>query len=311
LAACPLCQSSGASLHENLVDRLFGAPGTWNLRECENRRCGLVWLDPQPISSEIWKLYRNYWTHGTVEPSTARAYPDRAPSLRKRAKALAGILLPWRRTALRSEARYLEDRPSGKLLDVGCGSGEFLAEMANRGWHAVGLEFDEDAIRAARRHPNIEVLAGGLSDQEFEGSQFDAVTLSNVIEHLPDPVEVFAELNRVLKPGGRLVIITPNAQSLGHRQFGRCWRGLEPPRHLFIFTHSSLTAIAQRVGFDRVSCFTTVGSSSGILEASKDLWDRSSSRERPPNLRTLLWRERLLTAFNAKNGEFLVLVGSK
>jgi SAM-dependent methyltransferase len=78
---------------------------------------------------------------------------------------------------------------------------------------------------------------------------YDAVVMAHVIEHVPDPTALVAEAHRVLQPGGRLVSVTPNARSAGHRAFGRAWRGLEPPRHLHVFTPESLRTVAVRGGF--------------------------------------------------------------
>lgn len=306
---CLICGAPGEYAHEQLRDRLFGAPGIWNCRRCSNRACQACWLDPQPIPSEIWKLYESYWTHGGDEPQAPDA--QLSSPAKRRVKSLLSRLLFWRRAALLSDSRYLADRTPGRLLDVGCGSGEFLAGMAQLGWEAIGTDFDEQAVVAAKRHRTIQVVCGGLAEQQFPDDCFDAITLSNVIEHVPDPHDTFREFARILKPSGRLVIVTPNANSLGHRAFGRCWRGLEPPRHLVLFTEKSLRSVASRSGLKVEACFSAPGASSGILEASRELWEKSSRQTKAPSVRRLNRTEQVLTLLNRPVGEFAVLLATK
>jgi 2-polyprenyl-3-methyl-5-hydroxy-6-metoxy-1,4-benzoquinol methylase len=306
---CLICGAPGKLAHENLQDRLFGAPGIWSSRRCSNRTCQACWLDPQPIPSEIWKLYGSYWTHGGDEPQAPDA--QLSSPAKRRAKKILSHLLFWRSAALLSDSRYLAGRKPGRLLDVGCGSGEFLAGMAVLGWEAFGTDFDEQAIAAAKRHRSVQVACGSLAQQQFADDWFDAITLSNVIEHVPDPQDTFRELARILKPSGRLVIVTPNANSLGHRAFGRCWRGLEPPRHLVLFTEKALRSLASKSGLRFEACFSAPGASSGILEASKELWEKSFRGTKTPSVRRLYRTEQALTLLNRPVGEFAVLVATK
>jgi 2-polyprenyl-3-methyl-5-hydroxy-6-metoxy-1,4-benzoquinol methylase len=304
---CELCGATGMVLHENLADRLFHAPGVWNLRRCMNERCELFWTDPLPDSADIWKLYQSYWTHGN------NSEPDAELSSvgKRRIKRLAARLLFWRREALLSDSRYLNQMPAGRLLDVGCGTGDFLAGMAQIGWDATGIDFDEEAVVSARRHQGIKVFSGSIFDQKFPHDAFDAITLSNVIEHIPSPLEMFIELKRILAPGGRITIVTPNPNSLGHRSFGRCWRGLEPPRHLFLFTPRMLKALAVRAGLTPIASFSAVGAKSGILRTSSELWHRFPRSKPSPNVARLQLQEQIFTLFNLPVGEFSVLLASK
>lgn len=82
--------------------------------------------------------------------------------------------------------------------------------------------------------------------------------MSHVIEHVPSPVELLAECRRILKKGGVLVALTPNADSATHKHYGRNWRGLETPRHFQIFTRNSLANIAGSAGFAHVETFPTM-----------------------------------------------------
>lgn len=265
---CYLCEEEGLLLYSGLRDRLFAAPGEWNLRRCPG--CGLIWLDPMPIPQDIGKLYVEYLTH-TIDDAVVNdaAIIDQL-SLRKGLKR--GILsagfgykeMPkdWKeeiggqilsrfsplRERIGSNVMWLDGSKRGRLLDVGCGSGRFLAKMRNFGWEVTGVEPDPKAVEVARKVLDIEVCQGTLEDTEFTQDSFDALTMSHVIEHVADPLVLLKECKRVLKPGGRLVLVTPNVESLGAWAFNQAWLHWDPPRHLFLFSPRTLTRCVESAG---------------------------------------------------------------
>jgi 2-polyprenyl-3-methyl-5-hydroxy-6-metoxy-1,4-benzoquinol methylase len=102
--------------------------------------------------------------------------------------------------------------------------------------------------------------------------------MNHVIEHVHDPVALMAECARILKPGGSLVIVTPNIESYGHRVFGAFWRGLEPPRHLHIFSLSALTRCAERAGFRSSKSWTTPVNAASFYLSSRALKESKPSK---------------------------------
>jgi SAM-dependent methyltransferase len=117
------------------------------------------------------------------------------------------------------------------------------------GWSVTGVDPDPAAVEWGRSQ-GLEVFVGTVADVPSD-MRYDVITLSHVIEHVPDPVALLRECGRRLRPGtGRVVITTPNIGSLGHRWFKGYWRGLEVPRHLFIFSPAALTACVARSGLD-------------------------------------------------------------
>ncbi len=268
---CVLCGAIGNSVYLNLQDRLFGAAGIWQLKRCANRDCGILWLDPMPLAEDIGKAYADYYTHvereaeGKAGPvkqvyrqmkrgyrASRYGYKENC-FVRSLGKAL--YLLPLRRSEVDAEARLLRAVPQGRLLDIGCGSGDWLLCMRELGWQVMGIDFDEDAVSAARQK-GLEVFCGVLEEQKFPGESFDAVTLNHVIEHVPQPIQTLAECVRILKKGAKLVMFTPNSASLGHRLFKQNWRGLEPPRHLHLFNPRSMKTLLKAAGFHEPSVRT-------------------------------------------------------
>jgi 2-polyprenyl-3-methyl-5-hydroxy-6-metoxy-1,4-benzoquinol methylase len=160
-------------------------------------------------------------------------------------------LLPLRGAIVDREIRHLPARAGGRLLDVGAATGAAVARMSALGWDAEGLDPDPEASAVAER-AGIKVTRGTLADLDDadHAEAFDAVTLSHVIEHLHDPAGELARIHRLLKPGGLLWIATPNLEALGHRRFGPDWVGLDPPRHLVLFTTGTLAGLLRRTGFE-------------------------------------------------------------
>lgn len=262
-------------LYEDLYDQLFAASGTWRLKRCANPECGLLWLDPMPSAEDLSKAYESYHTHGASAASTPRRFAKSAYRL------LADIVLapfgiPSERR--RMDTMLLARQPAATLLDVGCGDGSFLAQMAARGWSVAGVDFDPAAAAAACAAHGLEVQVGTIDSVVASGRSFDVVTASHVVEHVPDPERFLAQCRRVLKPDGSVILRTPNASSIGHRRYGRAWRGLEPPRHLHLFTPAALLAAARKAGFDDVECFTSCAGAEGILIASHFLRRKVSFR---------------------------------
>lgn len=268
---CGVCGATGETLYEGLQDRLFGAPGSWRMARCPDPACGLLWLDPAPLPADLGLAYADYYTHGS-EPVArgvfARAlrrwsmqgyYADRYgyPVHGGWAKRLLG------RAVVRSlELREILDRlilmqpplAGGRALDVGCGEGRTVETLAMLGWDAEGVDFDGAAIERGLAR-GLQLRLGTIEDQHYPASHFDAIGMSQVLEHLPDPLATLKECRRLLKPDAQLVLATPNALCLGHRRFGRDWRGLETPRHLQVFTPGALRRTVERAGL-RVSSLT-------------------------------------------------------
>jgi SAM-dependent methyltransferase len=201
------------------------------------RVCGLVYLDRRPAESE----------HARIYPDDYHAYDFSAERF--------GLVYQVRR---RLEAHRLlkvaEGLPAdARIVDVGCGDGfhlSLLAEFGEPGWRLEGI--DPDPRAAARGEElGLTIHTGTVEDVELDDAGYDLALLIMTIEHVADPASVLEGVRRVVKPGGRLLIITDNTGSPDFRLFRRRhWGGYHFPRHFNLFNRSSLRRLATRTGWD-------------------------------------------------------------
>jgi SAM-dependent methyltransferase len=325
LPLCFLCGSTGKLLYSNLKDRLFGSPGEWSMVSCTNVRCNMSWLNPAPAPTDVPLLYATYYTHGQGSPK--RRVSTGLRSFFYQGYLMASYIPSWvlglNGARCRIRRMFLHDVKPGRLLDIGCGEGTFLWRMHRLGWSATGIDLDAKAIKNANaryRGLGIDFLPTDLLNARFPDHSFDAITMNHVIEHVLDPVELLVGSRRLLKPGGRLVVTTPNIQSYGHRKFQECWCGLDPPRHLQIFSTAALQHCARKAGFESIKVATSaanadslIGASFGIRETNNN--DTSCYGTRIHfnfirGIRSLLlqYRESLLLRRDSDCGEEAVLI---
>ena len=329
--SCPVCGSPARSLvHDGLSDRVFfTAPGTWSLWRCSG--CRSAYLDPRPNAATIGIAYSRYYTH--AEPAgapTRTRFQDLrfrlANGYRNRrygatltpALALGGHfarLFPPLGWPLDVAYRFMPRPPQPgvmRVLDIGCGDGHFLELARGAGWQVAGVEPDPVSRSLADKR-GIEVRAT-VAEWLDESASFDFVSISHVIEHVHDPLDLLRNSRALLKSGGTLFIDTPNIDSVGHEIFGRDWRGLEPPRHLVLFNRRGLSDAVERSGFvkaryrTRPNPFADMWRQSCRITAGLDPYSpdpRPADAARPP------LRLRLRSAVSRRNAEFLTLTAVK
>ncbi len=282
---CPVCDATDRELlHAGLTDRLFGcAPGTWTLWRCSN--CGSAYLDPRPTEETILLAYGDYFTHDDavdrpdaplrrVRSSLANGYLNDRYGTRLRPASRLGPavvkLFPLRRVKTDREVRHLV-RPErgGTLLDVGCGNGDFLVQAQRAGWRALGIDPDPGAVASCRR-AGLSASEGTIETVDLAPGSLDAVTFAHVIEHLHQPRKALARAHELLRPGGHLWLATPNLSSAGHARFGPEWLGLDPPRHLVVFTRRALERAVVEAGFE-IDARPTASFTSWIYDRSARL----------------------------------------
>jgi SAM-dependent methyltransferase len=265
---CIACGSAGVELYPNLADYLAGTAQDWRMVRCARDDCGMLWLDPKPLAADLIKAYATYHTHGRGARGAGELGLSALNAACKLASRLLelGSALGRQRRQLRT--MFIGDGPPGKLLEVGSGSGRFLQRMRRAGWQVQGTDFDPVVARRVREKYALQIDVGDLAALDYAAGAYDVVAMSQVIEHVPEPLALLRECARLLRPGGRLVLSTPNAAGLAHRRYAASWRGLEPPRHLHIFTPHALAACARASGLQVEMLQTLSAESAGIYRAS-------------------------------------------
>jgi SAM-dependent methyltransferase len=135
-----------------------------------------------------------------------------------------------------------------RVLDIGCGFGESLGYHRARGCSAKGVEADRNILRVAERH-GLDVDVGLFDPRNYDPASFDVVTLDQVIEHVASPSALLVGIRQVLRPGGTLIVSTPNSESWGAAVFGRRWIHWHAPYHLQFFSRRSMSKLAEQAGF--------------------------------------------------------------
>ena len=208
----------------------------WSIVQC--RKCGLVYVNPRLGAKSASEIYAGE-TYGFVRSHLADAFVDGRPHA----------------TRLLDELESLG--VDGNILDVGCATGDVLLAAQERGWETHGVELSPHAAAVAGRR-GFNVMVGTLADARFPAGSFDVLTILDVIEHLPDPVAELGEINRVLRPGGLVVVETPNWNSIYRYLLRQRWAALQPRLHILYFNRRTLSRLLERAGFEVMRSTTEI-----------------------------------------------------
>ena len=200
-------------------------------------KCGLVFVWPLPndekLKTEVYSEESGYQAGKTTD--------DGSLSHSKHTERILSVL------------------DIGKLLDVGCSSGDFLITTRARGFDVIGVELNPRTAKQAQSR-GLDVKIGALVDSRFDDEQFDIVHLGDVIEHVPDPRALINECVRVLKSKGTLIVSTPNTGCFWskttfmlYKWFKIPWSTATPPHHLFLFNSHCLDELMVQVGFSKIN----------------------------------------------------------
>lgn len=223
-----------------VADRFALAEGpAYDLQRC--RVCGMIYLNPRPAEA----MSGRYYQHEAYLPFASLA--ARPTATQKLYDYLRQINLRWKRRLL---SRFCA---RGALLDVGCGTGEFLAFMRASGWQVRGLERDPAAADWGRRNFQLDIETGSVQDLKA-GSPSDVITLWHVLEHLYSPKAALLHLRDQLTEDGQLIIAAPHIESFDARVYGSEWIALDVPRHVNHFTLPALQRLAETCGFHLRAC---------------------------------------------------------
>jgi SAM-dependent methyltransferase len=239
------------------------SPDTFLAVQCPT--CEVVYLDPRPKEADF-----------------GRIYPDDYHAFDFSADQFGLVHRVRRRLEARRLLRYLGSVPSAaRIIDVGCGDGFHLSLLTDFGrpsWTVEGVDVDHRAVAAARRR-GLTVHAGHVEELGLDAGAYDAALMIQTIEHVVDPPRVLSAIARLLKPGGRLIVVTDNTGSLDFRLFrGRHWGGYHFPRHLNLFNKRSIELVARKADLRPVSIGTIVSPVNWVYSVRNLLDDYGAPR---------------------------------
>jgi 2-polyprenyl-3-methyl-5-hydroxy-6-metoxy-1,4-benzoquinol methylase len=232
LSACPICSSTQM---ENflLCEDFTVSRETFQLQQC--KKCSFVFTNPRPGPAEIGKYYKS----------------DEYISHTNSSKGIMNKVYQFaRKQAIKSKLKMLEKQhlSAKKLLDYGCGTGEFLNAAKQSGWATQGLELDDQAREKAIDNYDLKVLDPSQLSSLGDG-EFSAITLWHVLEHIHDLQHVVAQFHRCLSNDGVIIIAVPNRSSFDAQHYGKYWAAYDVPRHLYHFTKENVVQLMENQQF--------------------------------------------------------------
>ena len=233
---CCICESNDAEPVGKGKDFEYNSSSnTFLAMRCNS--CGLVYLNPRPNISGFEKIYpMNYHAFNFSEKHFGIVYKIRS----------------WLETKrLLSCCEGLPE--NARILDVGCGDGfhlNLLRQYGKKSWALEGIDIDKRAVEMAKKSGLI-VHQGSVESIDLPHNTYDLIFMIQTIEHVEKPNEVLLGIRKLLKAGGKLIIVTDNTDSLDFRFFKKSyWGGYHFPRHWNLFNRNSLTKLAEKTDFE-------------------------------------------------------------
>ena len=219
LRTCLLCGSTNLQYEFSAKCNADGAIKDYQILRCHN--CTVALTDPMP------KIADKFYNSGIYAKNGGRA------------SVFADLAFAWLyNTRLREIQRFSSEK--GRLLDVGCGKGRFVASACRHGWQAEGTDVIQGQVRSARERYDVKISFGEIWELGFDANSFDVVTAWHVLEHLPQPHKVVGEISRIMRTNGLFVCEVPYQASWQATIGKGLWFQLDVPRHLLHYNLSAL-----------------------------------------------------------------------
>lgn len=243
--SCNFCRSEEKKvLFSKCRDRLYKCEGDFSIVQC--KECNLIYLAPRPKMTIVDQFYPPQYSSHQTRVAKAGLGGKLGQSLKRGMRYLATA--PYR-IRFGDDAGTFPPFGSARVLDIGCGTGEFLAAMQRLEWEAHGCDISKQTINYARKNYKIDQLhCGRLEELPYPDNFFDAITMWHTLEHLHDPLGSLKKAHRLLKNQGKLVVAVPNINSWEAKFFKDRWM-LDVPRHLYFFSPGTLSLMLKRAGF--------------------------------------------------------------
>lgn len=236
LSHCSICQGGMQHLFETNDYRRPNHSTIYAVVWC--MRCMYGKIAAEFVPEQVARFYDiEYYTHGAPNTSTS------PHSFLERVRNHAA----WRFDK-GCDFSPAEIGRSGRLLDIGCGSGRNMSKLKAAGFNVVGVEPDPNARNVAAQFG--AVYSGTAEAPPVEvGGEYDYVLLSHVLEHTISPTKALERVHGLLSKGGKLIVEVPNCEAAGFKEFGPAWPWTDVPRHLHFFSQNSLTKFLEAAGF--------------------------------------------------------------
>lgn len=219
---------------QNLFDDRHGYPGRFDIFRC--KQCGFGQTAPEIAEDQLGALYTEYYPRKSLT----------LEEMKKRSFVIPSPFTRWKQ-GINNVAHY--HVPKGaRVLDVGCGDCSSILELNKKGCEAHGIEPDEN-IRDLVRNFDLSVHIGLYSEASYSHAYFDYITMSQVLEHVPDPQTLLKSFHSILKPQGRIILSVPNIDSRLRKKYKERWLNWHLPYHLNHFSKKSLISLAESAGY--------------------------------------------------------------
>ena len=230
---CPLCSSERIAIFLKCTDYLLNREEFY-LWKC--KKCGFVFTREYPDEKSIARYYESddYISHN-----------DSANGIINKVYLFARNIMLSRKKRIAEDASGIK---TGKILDIGCGTGYFAGKMKKGGWDVTGIEPNIKARDFGSEHFALKII-GPEKIPELSTGSFDCITMWHVLEHFHDPFNYAAEIKRLLKSGGVCICALPNCSSFDAAHYREEWAAYDVPRHLWHFTPETFRSFAEKTGF--------------------------------------------------------------
>lgn len=274
---CPVCASSNSKYLFQIQQG--------QLIECDN--CHLFYYTPQPSAQELENFYNSEDYRNEF-----------SESLMSGTEFASNRYLQFEK-ALKKYTPKVLTQSSRNLLDIGCGTGDFLQIANQNGWQVSGTEISTKAVQEISKKTSFSIFSGDILSLDLPQKNYDVITLYHVIEHLIAPNEFLKRIRELLKPGGLFFLETPNIGGIGFKIKRKAWSHLIPPEHIIYFNPSSLKFTLKKVGFEDIKTLTISPQIIESLQAfppiiqtvGKSVYDFSCLLDMGPTLQAIAFRK--------------------
>ncbi len=261
ITVCPNCSNNDIVEKYCVPDRHYGVKGNFTLHQCN--MCKLVFLNPMFNDEELAKFYPedDYYSYYVDFKTEKKVNPIK--------ELIKKIIYPKK-----EEDTFTTP---GKVLDIGCGNGWVLYNFLKKGWQVAGVEPSKIAAEIGNKS-NLNIHNGTLLSANYSANEFDYVRSNHAFEHIYNPNEVLAEMYRVLKPNGKMMMGIPNYNGINSKIAKKYWYYLGAPVHTFNYSPKNITQILAKHNFE-VTTIKYVSGASGILGSIQIYLNRNNGKK--------------------------------